>query len=526
MTIKGRRIFNYRPICFCALSIVVGVLIAEALYGENPILFIIPSLLFLTVFVFLVCIKKCRRFVYIPIAFIVGIMSMSLSAYTYDCSLISGYNGVYQARVVSEITLYDSDDGGKIARFEVDQIVVDGKEYKHKADVKVDASFVVDVSGNFLFDAGDIVSIDGTLSPYKHKKFNILFASTMSKDYAYSAKANSVSLLKHCKAPFPLNIKQAMWKTFNEWLDDDTATITKALIYGDVRGMDKGIYESISASGLIHVLSVSGLHISTLSTAVYFLLKKLKINKKVSYFIAVGMTFIYVMICNFVAPAVRSFLMSAVFNFASAFGKKRDEISALSLSLVLILMFRPFALMELGLLLSYFCMLGIFMFNSTFEDKGMQFVSYVSPKRKIGKKFVQVLATSLATNIVVYPLVAYYFQSVPTLFVLSNFIMLPYTMFLYILDLVMTVLSLITTWGGFTWILKYFTMPFTLYSQAVASLPIATIPVWVSMVWVVILPIIMVFVSKYIFLPRKVKVAGTLSMTAIGVACSTLFLLV
>ncbi len=522
MTIKGKRIFNYRPVCFSAFFLMLGILLAEGLYSENPLFYIIPAVAFTASFVPLLMTKRYRRFVYIPLAFIVGVMSMSLSSYVYDTSLMPAYEGTFQARINDSVDEYYGD-----LQLTIDKITVDGVEYGHKAWLHISIDDVKDEYGNIAIDGGDYIEITGVIKPIEHTKFYTKFASDRAKGYAYTlSKVTSVKLVKKADAPFPVSFINLVMNNFDEWLDYESKAVTKALIFGDAEGIDNDLYSAIAATGLIHVLSVSGLHITTMITAVYFLLNKLKVNKKVSYFIAMGMAFIYVMLCNFVAPAIRALIMSGVYNFASAFGKKKDDMSALSLAAVLILVFRPLAIMELGFLLSFFCMLGIFVFNSTFEDAGMKVVCKISPKRKFGKRLVAVTATSFATNIMVYPLVAFYFKQVPTMFVLSNFIMLPYTMFLYLLDIVMTLLSLITTWGGFSFIIKYFTMPFTYFSRLISSLPFATIPVWVSLVWVVILPILMTFCSKYVFVRRATKVKVTLLLTSLGVAFSTLFLLV
>ncbi len=522
MTIKGKRIFNYRPVCFCAFFLMIGILLAEGLYNENPLFYIIPAVAFTASFVPLLMTRKYRRFIYIPLAFIVGVMSMSLSSYVYDTSLMPAYEGTFQARINDSVDDYYGE-----LQLTIDKITVNGVEYGHKARLNIPIDEVKDGYGNIVIDCGDYIEITGIIKPIEHSKFYTKFASNRAKGYGYTlSNVTSVKLVKKADAPFPMSFIDLVINHFNEWQDYETKAVTKALVFGDAEGIDKELYNAIVDTGLIHVLSVSGLHITTMITAVYFLLNKLKVNKKVSYFIAMGMAFVYVMLCNFVAPAIRALIMSGVYNFSSAFGKKKDDMSALALSAVLILVFRPLAIMEIGFLLSFFCMLGIFLFNSTFEETGMKVVNKISPKHQFGKKLVAVTATSFATNIMVYPLSAFYFKQVPTMFVLSNFIMLPYTMFLYLLDLVMTLLSLITTWGGFVWILKYFTMPFTHFSRLISSLPFATIPVGISLVWVVILPILMTFCSKYMFVKRSTKVKVTLLLASFGVAFGTLFLLV
>ena len=68
---------------------------------------------------------------------------------------------------------------------------------------------------------------------------------------------------------------------------------------GDKGAIDDGAYENIAASGLAHVLAVSGLHITALAAALYFILRKIKVNSKISFVIVTVLTFLYSMLCSF-----------------------------------------------------------------------------------------------------------------------------------------------------------------------------------------------------------------------------------
>ena len=146
----------------------------------------------------------------------------------------------------------------------------------------------------------------------------------------------------------------------------------------------------------------------------------------------------------------------------------------------------------------------------------MKVVDKVSPKRHIGKRFVSVFAVSTSANILTYPLVAYFFGEVPTLFLLSNFFVLPYVMAIYVVMLVLCLLSVITTWGGFVWILKFLLIPFRLYVGAVGSLNFSTIPVAMGVVGILTYTAIAVVSSRYVFLTRLQKCRCALIIASAG----------
>lgn len=511
MTIKGKRIFNYRPMCFFTLALVVGILIGEGLYGEHFAFYFIPIAAFVLSFCLICAFKKTRKLAYIPIAFIVGLSAISISNAVYDAHSFYEYDGTFSAKVASEIIVKD----GKTT-FYVSDISADGFELKYDCYVIISGEIAVD------FGAGDTVILTGKLNPDVHAKFDTYFASNRAKGLGYYAFVSEVEKASDGRPSFPLNLQIAIKRLLFENTDEHTASVCQALVLGDKRGMDGGLYDNVKASGLAHVLAVSGLHISTLATAVYFLLKKLKVNPKASFFIVLSLTFFYSMLCSFTASSLRAFVMSGVYMFASSFGQKRDDMSALSFAAALILVFRPTALMEVGFLLSFYAVLGIFLFNNSFEKQGMKIVDRISPKRHFGKKFVKVCAISVATNLMTYPLVAYFFGEVPILFVLANFIILPYIMVVYIILLILILLSLITTFGGFVWIMKFLLVPFRSYIGLIGNLSFATIPIYVGITGIVVFTLVMLFVSRFVFLNRVQKVRGALTTVSVGLALSLL----
>ena len=310
-----------------------------------------------------------------------------------------------------------------------------------------------------------------------------------------------------------LKIKRILYENTDEY----TSSICQALILGDKSGMNGDLYDNISASGLAHVLAVSGLHITTLAAALYFLLRKFKVNPKIAFVIVTALTFFYSALCSFTASSLRAFIMCAVFSFASAFGRKRDNLSALSFAAILILLFRPTAIMEVGFLLSFFAVLGIFAFYGPFKRTGMKIVNKVSPKRRFGKRLAEVCAVSLSANLLTLPLVAYFFGRVPVLFILANFIVLPYMMAMYIALLALTLLSLITTFGGFVFIMRFLLIPFRVYVGLIGNLSFASVPVPSGVCAIVCFEIIALFASRYVFINRRAKAITVIVATALSV---------
>lgn len=62
---------------FFALSLVLGILVAESMYGAGVLFYLIPLFIFLIAISLVFAFKKSRKFAYIPIAVLVGFVCMT-----------------------------------------------------------------------------------------------------------------------------------------------------------------------------------------------------------------------------------------------------------------------------------------------------------------------------------------------------------------------------------------------------------------------------------------------------------------
>ena len=561
MTVKGRRIFNRRPVCFFALFLAAGIILAEAFYPIDRLFRLIPLLLTAAVCILFGVLPKTRRLVYLPLALIVGFLSCAGAADIVDSRLVPDTRGTFTARVVSEIVVEDG-----MAEFYVEDLYIDGSVTEGECVVYVP----LDTPD---FGAGDIVLLEGELTSVRHEAFDTFFASDVLSDTLFTLDADRAELLAEGEPDFILSVQLSVSRLFYEHMDEDTSVIARALVIGDKRGIDDLLYEDVQASGLAHVLSVSGLHITALATAVYWVFRKLGINAKIAYVVVLALSLFYVALCDFVPPAVRSLVMTAVFNFGSVFGFKRDGLSALSAAAAVIMMFSPFSLMHAGFLLSVFSLLGIMLFADPFKKFLMRGVDRVAPPRlavssragelkgtaavqagvipeedplarlvaekeaeeraREGKRprrakkprerllrrsltyVAESSSVAVAANLTSLPLAALFFGKVQTLFILSNIVILPYTMFIYLFLLIITPFALITGLHGLVGAADVLMLPFTAFVRAVGGISFASVPFSASVTGVVCTLSAEVILSRFVFLKRTERAVGVIALAVI-----------
>ena len=509
---KGKRIFNNRPLCFVALFLALGLIIGEVMYPFPKLFRLIPTVLSLGAVIGLFSFAKTRKFGYIAVSFLVGIVAMCGANDVYDSRFIPMMDTKIQGTVDSEIIL---EDGSTV--FYVKDIVVEGYNLDGRAYVTVYDGDDPD------FRAGDVVVVDGTISFNDHDWFDTYYSVAVNKSSYYYIRGNYAVKVADGKPSFPLNLQLNIKQMFYDNMDEESAMICQALILGDKFGIDGNLYEGIKSSGLAHVLAVSGLHVTALASAILMLLKKTKLKPWISFVLVAIFTFFYVMLCGFTASSMRAYIMTLVLNYGVLFGYKYDKLSSLSLATIVLMLFRPQNIMDVGFLLSAFSVFGIFSYYPTFKGWG----NLAIEKMGLGKRMkedgkflhfadkgakkcldgvVESASISMSANLMTFPLVGYSFQSVPVLFALSNIVILPYMMFIFIFLIVITLFCQLTTLWAVVSIMQILLLPLRWWTEFIGSISWASIDAPLAIFFMIAWLVVAVCSSKFIFIERKGKI--------------------
>jgi competence protein ComEC len=204
---------------------------------------------------------------------------------------------------------------------------------------------------------------------------------------------------------------------FRTYLKDDRAYgLVKAMLLGRRDDLHTEQVDDYTASGTVHILSVSGMHVGLIFLVLRVLLGWTKTLRggKFIYLIAVTSSlFFYALVTGFSPSVQRSMMMCVVLVIAEVFRKGNYPVNTLGFSALLILLTDPMALFEVGFQLSYAAMLGIFLFYKPIE-------SVWKPDGWLWRNLWQVTGMSFAAQLATFPLSVYYFHQFPTYFWLIN----------------------------------------------------------------------------------------------------------
>jgi competence protein ComEC len=209
----------------------------------------------------------------------------------------------------------------------------------------------------------------------------------------------------------------------------DEFGVAKAVITGDKAHVTNDLLDKYSASGSMHVLAVSGLHVGIIYLIFFHLLRplsKLPHGVVLRLILLVMLLWFYALFTGMSASVVRASTMFTAVAFAQSVKRITNIYNTIALSALVLLLFRPTLLFEVGFQLSYTAVLGIVSFQPIFS-------SWWSPKSKVLKWIYDLICVSIAAQLATFPIALGTFNQFPNLFLLSNLWVIPMiTVVLYI----------------------------------------------------------------------------------------------
>lgn len=234
------------------------------------------------------------------------------------------------------------------------------------------------------------------------------------------------------------NLRNNLSKSFDiHHFEPKTKAIIDALILGQRLELDKETIADYSNAGVIHILAISGLHISIIYFFIVFLLKPLKRVKfgaEIQLLIVLAILWLFALLTGLPASVTRAVTLFSFISIGNYFNQSKAIYNALAISAFLILLVKPNAIFDIGFQLSYAAVLSIVLFQPFYKK-------FYFSENKIAVYFTDTILVSLAAQIGVLPLSLYYFNQLPLLFLLANLVIIPLSSLVLIAGIVILPLN-------------------------------------------------------------------------------------
>lgn len=196
--------------------------------------------------------------------------------------------------------------------------------------------------------------------------------------------------------------------------DEEDASVMKAMLLGEKGTLDAELKELYQNNGIVHILAISGLHLSVIGMGCYKLLKKMGLPQSVDIIFTVGIMYCYGTMTGMGISMLRAYIMFGMSLFAKLIGRTYDLLTAVTVAALVALVRQPMYIQHSGFLFSFGAVCGIGIFLPAVEEN-------LLGHSRMEKIFVSGAAISIST----LPVYLGFYYEFPPYSVLLNLIVIP-----------------------------------------------------------------------------------------------------
>lgn len=431
------KLFNYRPIVLIFLGLIVGALISNFFVRYTITVFIGIVILITILTIYSILHKTFKYAIILLLTILIGFSSFSIYIDARQHSTID-LKDKYIRGCVTRIHNYDNCLG-----LLLEDVKVDGEDISFNITVyyynSYQDGYIPIVSGSkigFVAEKQEAVEhYDAQGVPHTYNISNNIGAEVSTKNIEYFGNKDSVRA----------SILNKIRSNLRKGLNNLNGEMIYSAMFGDKTYLNHELYDAYKASGVAHLLAVSGLHVGLVVAIIYWILKKCKVKGWYSVAIVALLLLGYAYLCDFSYSVLRAGIMSLVLMIAPLLFSEYDLLSSICFAGCVIFIIEPIALFDLSALLSFGCVFGIAMLYPIFK----RWISKLPIKASIKDSFCISLSTIISTSVIM----TYYFEYIQPIGLISNLIILPIFSILFTIAFIISMLGLIFPFIGYALIL-------------------------------------------------------------------------
>lgn len=292
----------------------------------------------------------------------------------------------------------------------------------------------------------------------------------------------------------------------------ESRAIALALILGVKDELDNKLKNAYAGAGAMHVLAVSGLHVGIILLILNYLFRPVagfSKTKLVKGIVSLLVLWSYAFITGLSPSVMRAVTMFSIVVLGEMIRKKGNIYNTLSLSALILLLYNPYMLYQVGFQLSFAAVVGIVWLYPFFN-------SWFTFKWRIANRVWDITCVSLAAQVATFPIGLLYFHQFPNYFFLANLIVIPAAFLIVITGVSLLATSFFSPLASLigyvlSLLIQSMNRAITLFNQ----LPFAVSEnIYIDVFTAVCLSLMVVSLGK-VFIQRKRKWLPTLLLTSI-----------
>jgi competence protein ComEC len=204
------------------------------------------------------------------------------------------------------------------------------------------------------------------------------------------------------------------------FLDSTVRDMAGALLIGERTQLAPELKQAYIQTGVIHVIAISGMHLALIYAMLTGILRFMRKGRGQWLYIVIclGFLWLYAWICGSTPSVLRSAWMFSFLLAGEALDREQQTGNSLAAAALVMLCADPALLYDLGFQLSYAAVASLLIYQQPFRHLCM-------PENRLLHFCWDLIATTLAAQVLTTPLVLYHFGRFPILFLLANLLAVP-----------------------------------------------------------------------------------------------------
>jgi competence protein ComEC len=257
-------------------------------------------------------------------------------------------------------------------------------------------------------------------------------------DYRAYLQAQGIAAIFRCKDPAPLWREKSngglLWRQAVSqakiWIQTRLASFSQGqrlallsgLLIGERDEIAPEVSEAFRRTGLVHILAVSGSNVGFVALILFIVLSFLHVPRRwYPVFLLLGIVF-YMFLTGAQPPVVRATLMAAVIIIGEGLQRDTNIYNSLGVAALLILLWQPLQLFQLGFQLSFAAVLGI---AYLYRPLSLLFRRMIRIRWQPLRWAIALMAVSFAAQLATLPFSLNAFGGLPVTAIWGNLVVIP-----------------------------------------------------------------------------------------------------
>lgn len=336
-------------------------------------------------------------------------------------------------------------------------------------DIPVDGTILVRLTNDYDLAYGDPVRVRGRLeTPPEDEDFS--YREYLLRQGIHSILlTNNITLLPRGEQRSPFwallyGLRAGLYKEVNALFPQPEAALLNGILLGIESDIPVDIQQAFKDTGTAHIVAISGFNIAIIAALFVALFSRL-FGKNLGALLAILGIIFYTLLVGASASVVRAAFMGSLALVARQFGRRGLALNTLFFAALLMSLWNPFVLWDVGFQLSFAATLGLVLYAQPWQDAVKSFLLRFLPQNTVEAvigPFSDYFLLTFAAQLTTLPITVYHFGRLSLISFIANPFVLPAQPPIMILGGLAAIAGKL--YHPLGQVLAWFTWPFPAYS--------------------------------------------------------------